>query len=1228
MVDSTVVGANGNVIFDGTQADSLTVSDGNDTIFAAGSNDTIIAGNGNQALYGLGTDEVLAGSTGEDSLYGGAGADTLIAGIGYTQMQGGSGDDTFVLTQGGSSTLLPGSKPGAEMIYLPQGMSFADFTAYQDGDDLVLQSLSGDTTAVISGFYGSASADKTWLMADGSGVQFLANWVGSQHQAPPATDATYEKTITAARLAYMAKLGATLSNLGTQGGSIEHPDQTTPTQNYHYTFTGVGLQNQSVGNNGRLSINSSENDQKQYAYSPVTYETETWTSPVYSTQTYGGGQYFVPLNNTYNFVNLGGDDNGTPSPIQIYGNTTMNEHLDAAGNPDGYVVTVAPATETVQTGVVTHTITVPVQTTYTTETQGFRVYNVTADDTNNTITAQPGFVGSVALGDGDNYVDLGGAELNGSGIISIIIYGTIPGAFIQAGNGNDTISGTGGEDGIAAGTGFDYLTGWQGTTYYVPMSGDSTDIIYANSAYYAYGPFAQNTLVLPDGVTPQNLQVKVFSDPQGQYVPPGPGSSVDFEPLTLQLRYGDSTVIVSIDTPNQEGAGSPGIGLFKFADGTVLTATQMLAIAGPLQSTDNYNPVVEVAAQVVTVPDGQSVISAANLFTASDSSGSDITWYQISNDASSGGYFSLNGVDEGAGSTFLVSQEQLSGLVYVAGGADTDDTVSVKGWDGIEWGGSSSFDIFDPIASDQTLFTATGPDEQVLGSSSGPDTLIGGYGGDTLVGASAQDTFVYDAGSGAETISESAPVSDSSFNVLQFDAGITPDSMTLSVAADGALVATIGSSGDSITLEGFDPTDPLNSMPIQQFQFADGTSLSFEDLLNQVAAGSGTVTGADGSVTYYDFTPGEDQIYSGATYDANSQAGQSFLINADGTTRYYAYDTEGRTVTTDATFTDGSIAESTYNYNADGSRTQTEVDAPAGGGATTTIVTYYDAGGNVTAQDVTNPDGSTEDDTLDAQGREVTADKTYADGSTSDSTYLFNADGSHVQTEVDGPAGGGATTTIVTYYDAGGNVTAQDVTNPDGSTEDDTLDAQGREVTADKTYADGSTSDSTYRFNADGSYVQTEVDGQAGGGATTTIVSYADANGNVTAQDVTNPNGSTEDDTFDAQGRRVTVDKVNPDGSTADSTYSYNADGSYALTEVDTPAGGGATTTIVSDIDAGGNLTVQNVTNPDGSTDNSTFTYGSDGTSSQSETMTAAGGGTPTTIVTDYDAQSRGRNGM
>jgi Ca2+-binding RTX toxin-like protein len=1131
---SSVALGNGSLILDGTPGDSLQGGTGDDTLIGVGAGDTIVAGSGNQALYGYGDGDLLVAGVGNDTIYG-SGNDTLAGGTGSITLYGGPGRNTYLLTQGGSATLYNSSgATGPQVIFLPPGMTAADFTAQvSPNGDLILQSSSGDTLAVIRGFYSDANANTAWILADQTGnSQLLRDWVNTSSQGSPGGGggsgvSAYEAEIQALLKEYQLTLGITLNEMGHAGTTMSNPNR--PSSADDYNFTGVSTQSMTV-QGGSLHVGASDSDQSQFVVTGESTYTESYAVPVYATYTIPSSITFVPVGDA-DLTNL--EVNGESlDPITINGQTGF-----AYYNP--------AQTVTVQTGTRIATTTYTVENGYTTETQGFSVHNITGDGGSDVITAEAPFLGTVVTGDGNNIsVQL---DLNDDGYWNSVLWlghftynagqtTLAPGAFIDVGNGiNDTIIGSGNVDVIAAGLGFDYILAGFGSTVYVPMVGASTDIITTtNSPFYGSGPFPKNTLVLPAGITPQDLQVKVI-DNQNLAFDSGPDSASGSSTF-LQLTYGDSTVLLeyapgtSWYLQNATPDDSDGINLVRFADGTELTRSQLLAMAGDsfVEVDDTYNPVITQLAQSVVA---NTEISAATLFTASDASGSSIRLYQISNDPASGAYFSLNGTVYSAGQGFEVAADQLSQLQYIPGASGSTDTLTVRAWDGFAFGDASNLSL-SVAAANTSVFEATNPNQAVVGSTSGPDTLIGGFDGDTLVGASGADTFEYSAGSGAETIEETVATTASSANVLQFDGGIIPADISLSIAAGGALVASIGGGGDSVTLAGFNPTDPLNSMPIQQFQFADATTLTFEQLLSQVAASSGEVTNPDGSITYYDFTPGQDQIYEGQTFAAGSQAGQQVVINADGTIQEYTLDGEGRRVSTETTFTDGSTADSTYSYNADGSYTQTQVNTPADAGATTTIVMHFDSAGNETDQQVTNPDGSIESDTFDAQGRWVERDVTRSDGSTDNSSFVYNSGGTITRTELETDAGG-STTTFVMNFNAQGQLTTQNETDPDGTTYD-----------------------SSYSYNPDGSSVGTTLITPAGGGPITTQVSDYDSSGNRLSEnsytteggsylDAWNKSdGSSGNYWWNASTLEYQANGYNSDGSHSTDDYQYAAGGS------------------------------------------------------------------------------------
>jgi hypothetical protein len=390
------------------------------------------------------------------------------------------------------------------------------------------------------------------------------------------------------------------------------------------------------------------------------------------------------------------------------------------------------------------------------------------------------------------------------------------------------------------------------------------------------------------------------------------------------------------------------------------------------------------------------------------------------------------------------------------------------------------------------FFQATQANQTVSGQTSGPDTLEGGFANDILAGASGQDTFIYNLGSGAEALSESAPISASSNNTLQFGSGITPDMLSVSMSNDSQLVVEVGSSGDSITIDGFNPTDPLNTLAVQQFDFSDGTSLSLAQLLSQLSsASSGSFDNADGSSTSYSIVPAGDDdgdVYTALTVDTSNRPTSEFYIGTDGTTEtdtwtwapdgsvVYTqvdppgntwtgngltqdYNADGQLVSQSIAQTDGSTDTTTFSYAPDGSKSQTEVDTAANGSIIGTTA-----------------------ETFDLQGNELTQIQDAPDGSTVSFTWTYNNGVAASRTEVDTPAGGGT-----------------------GSTEVQEYNAQGQIISDQGTNADGSTASYVWVYNDDGSYTQTDVLTYAGDLGTSTTVHDFDPTGQQLSQNTYTP---------------------------------------------------------------------------------------------------------------------------
>src|SRR6185312_12894325 len=336
--DTLVAGIGDEYLLAAGDGASLSGSFGNDTLVGAGANDTVVAGNGNQELYAFGTGDVLVGGMGDDTLFGGVGPDTLVAGTGNTVMHGGAAGDTVALTAGATVTFDPGTMSSTELIELPIGMSLSDFTAFQGTNgDLILQSLSDNTTAVTKGFYSDGANSKLWMISDSTGAaQLLSQWLDSQGPPPPSG---YQQEIDEFRQAFAASLGDTLNQIGQQDGTIPEPSRFVPTDpGDQYQFEGVDTQNITV-QGGTVTVRSSKDDQITRTTLQTGSTSKAVTTPIWGDVTVPGWQSFAPYSSL------------TPMQIEatslelnqlIDGSLVVTEATDASGQA-GFLLTELPS---------------------------------------------------------------------------------------------------------------------------------------------------------------------------------------------------------------------------------------------------------------------------------------------------------------------------------------------------------------------------------------------------------------------------------------------------------------------------------------------------------------------------------------------------------------------------------------------------------------------------------------------------------------------------------------------------------------------------------------------------------------------------------------------------------------------------------------------------------------------------------------------------------------------
>ncbi len=171
----------------------------------------------------------------------------------------------------------------------------------------------------------------------------------------------------------------------------------------------------------------------------------------------------------------------------------------------------------------------------------------------------------------------------------------------------------------------------------------------------------------------------------------------------------------------------------------------------------------------------------------------------------------------------------------------------------------------------------SGPDS--LTGTSGNDTLAGGQGNDTLTGGAGDDTYIFNLGDGVDTINDLSLASEN--NAIEFGAGIDPNVVTLSYDG-GYLVLNLGGS-DQIKLSNFSNTDVYGDHAVETFTFADGTVLTYSQLIDRGFDLVGTAS--DDVITG---TNGVDRIVGGAGNDTiNGGGGDDILSGGLGDDTYY-----------------------------------------------------------------------------------------------------------------------------------------------------------------------------------------------------------------------------------------------------------------------------------------------------------------------------------------------------
>lgn len=340
---------------------------------------------------------------------------------------------------------------------------------------------------------------------------------------------------------------------------------------------------------------------------------------------------------------------------------------------------------------------------------------------------------------------------------------------VMSGGGDDTIYTTrGGDNKVEAGSGRDWVYG--GTGKDVVSGGEGADILLGGDG--ADRLYAESLISIAQALTDGNSQT-------------GSGQQGDW----LAGNAGDDMLIGGVDNDALFGGGGADLLLGGAGNDDIAGDIDWNATSLNWSAANNlFKPTSGVAHPADY---GVDVVYAG--------AGDDEVW---------GG----RGDDTLHGET---------GDDKLLGNGDNDALFGGSGNDGL-WGDATDYsgDVEANMGDD---YLDGGANDDYLSGGAGNDILVGGTGNDTLVGGAGQDIYIFNKGEGTDTVIDTK----SENNIFRFGEGVNASDITLRL---GSLLLDMGN-GDQVHIENFDQNDVYNTVAIDSFQFADGSTLSSSSLL-------------------------------------------------------------------------------------------------------------------------------------------------------------------------------------------------------------------------------------------------------------------------------------------------------------------------------------------------------------------------------------------------------------
>ncbi len=785
---------------------------GNDIIYSNAGDDYIEGGAGNDLINGGEGNDIILGQDGNDSLNGEAGNDILNGGLGKDNLNGGQGNDTYIFERGyGQDRIsdIDSTQGNIDTILFAEGISEADIDIRRVLNDLIISINGTEDKLTISDYYlDNLHLIENIKFADGTALdnnKLAGLDVYGTIEADTIVATDKNETIRA-----LAGNDVIRANGGNDIIFADAGDDTIIAGEGNDIINGGEGKDSLLGGNGDdILIGGTEND------------------------TLDGGAG----NDTYSFAVGFGQD-------VINGTVTNTQEVDTIKFLEGI---------SKENLVITRFINDLI---------------ITIKDTDDKLTVKDQFVGNSKI---DKIELIDGSIINSDYINSLPMYGTENNDTLSGGAGNDTIYGLGGNDTISGNDGGDSIYGGEGAdTLY---GGTGADSLYGGTGADILDGGAGNDLLVGDvgndtyvfGIGSGEDTITDNDSTAGNLDVIRLGTGITKDKLNYS-RVNKDLVLTIIGTTDKLTIQNYFIDSNKIenillSDGTAVEISNDLTIYGTEGDDEfqgggsNETYIALGGNDKISGGDGEDKLYGGDGEDLLDGgtgkdyleggSGNDVYTFGIGygEDTISDSDITEGNIDtlkfgEGISKEDITMVRNGYNLEITINGQS--DKLTIEGYYSNESNRIERFMLYDGTLvdskqADSIVLYGTDNDDTITGGDvaetimalagndtvygeGGNDIIDGGAGNDTIYGGTGNDTYIFNLGSGEDTIKENDDTYGNT-DVIKLGQGISSDNLEFARIGNTLEITVKGTADKLIVTDYYSD----NSKKIEKIELSDGT---------------------------------------------------------------------------------------------------------------------------------------------------------------------------------------------------------------------------------------------------------------------------------------------------------------------------------------------------------------------------------------------------------------------